>query len=266
MLATYITKSQVKSVKSDLLHHNKEHKLLTSSHLTEALAFAFGFNTNAAALACLASATSPQCVEFSAERFWRRLSELAGISTSNLQSALDIDLSKSVSRAIETRDLRERITLPFTFKTRLEKFFKLMADHGAAYFTMEGTRLPPNDFGFSGSYRPGRQAMRSRFSLTKPSLNWQWNNSDWNALMADDFLEDHAGSDCDLPRWAVTACGLLERDLTLGNVVFNSDIGLVVHHEEIEGCSASILYQRLGQLEDVRAADARQEKVNLLQQ
>jgi hypothetical protein len=149
--------------------------------------------------------------------------------------------------------------------SKLDRFFKKMADHGAAYFTIVGHRPPPNELGWGGSYRLGKpQAMRPIFTEAKPSLYWQWDNASWNALMADDFLEDYAGSESDLTRWAFDASSLLERDLNVGNVVFDAKIGLVVHHEEIEGCTTSILYQRAGQLEAVRAADARQEKAKLL--
>ncbi|MBU2888395.1 hypothetical protein [Celeribacter halophilus] len=263
MLVTYITELQIESVKSDLLYHNKGLKPFKSSHLTEALAFAFGFKTNAAMRKDFEGASRPQCVEFCKERFWHRISELSDAHIPSLQDAAIIDLSKSVSRATGIRDFREQITLPSAFETRLENFFKQMAVHGAAYFTIDGCRLPPNDIGFSRMYRQSnRQAMRPSFTAVKPSMYWQWDYAGWSALLADDFLEDHIGSDCDLSEWALKISDHLEPNLSSGNVEFNAEIGVIVQHEEIAGCTASILYQRPGQLEEIRAADANQQQMN----
>lgn len=255
MLVTFITESQIKTIKSDLLHFSREAKLVSSSHLSEALANAFGFKTHAALCAGFKSANGTQCVEFCAERFWRRLSELANISISGLQGSLNINLPKSVARASATRDLRESLSLPAAFEARLERFFKLMADHGADYFEIEGVRTAPNSFGYIGSYRPGRQAMRPSFTSPVPRIKSDWSVSSWSALLAIDFLEDHAGPDCYLSDWAVEASQLLEKNLRLGDVMFNAVAGLVVNHEEVEGCTASVLYQRPGQLKDVQTAD-----------
>ncbi len=264
MLAIFITLPQIKAVKRDLLYCGQGLELVSSSHLTEALAFAFGFNTNAAMLTGFKNAKATQCMGFCAERFWCRLSELTGTSVSRMQSVLKIDLPESVSRAVAIRDLREKIALPSVFKNHLDKFFELMADHGADYFTLEGGRPSPNYFGLGGSYSRGRQAMRPCCTPAKPSLLWQWDDSGWSALLADDFLEDHTSRDCDLARWAMDAWDFLEPDLRLGKAVFSARFGLVVHHEEIQGCTASILYQRPGQLEQIRIADAQQAKLRLL--
>ncbi|UWQ58062.1 hypothetical protein K3722_16480 [Leisingera caerulea] len=259
MLVTFITESQIKTIKGDLLHISREAKLVSSSHLSEALAHAFGFKTHAALCAGFKSAQGTQCVEFCAERFWRRLSELACMPMSVLQGALNIDLPKSVARASATRDLRESISLPAAFEARLERFFKLMADHGADYFEIEGALHEPNFFGYSGSYRPGRQAMRPSFTSPVPRIKSDWSVSSWSALLADDFLEDHAGPDCRLSDWALEASQLLENSLRRGNVMFSAVTGLLVNHDEVEGCTASVLYQRPGQLEDIQAADMRRE-------
>ncbi len=264
MLITHITEPQIKAVKSDLRYHSQGAKTFNSSHLTEALAFAFGFNTNAALRKGFESGNSSQCVEFCEERFWRRIAELSGDLTPRLQDVCKIDLSQSVSRAIGIRDYREKATLPSAFETRLDKFFKQMAVHGAAYFTIDGMRLPPNNIGISGMYRQSnRQAMRPSITAVKPSMYWQWSYASWSALLADDFLEDHTSSDCNLSEWALNFSEYLEPYLRLGNVEFNAEVGVIVQHEEIEGCTASILYQRPGQLEEIRTADALQKKMKL---
>ena len=259
MFVTFITESQIKTIKSDLLHFSRKAKLVSSSHLSEALAYAFGFKTHAALCAGFKNSKGAQCVEFCAERFWRRLSELANISISELQGALNIDLPESVARSSATRDLRESISLPAAFEARLERFFKLMADHGADYFEIEGALREPIFFGYGGSYRPGRQAMRPSFTSPVPRIKSDWSVSSWSALLADDFLEDHAGPDCRLSDWALEASQLLENSLRRGNVMFSAVTGLVVNHDEVEGCTAYVLYQRPGQLEDVQAADMRRE-------
>lgn len=255
MLVTFITETQIKIIKSDLLHFSREAKLVSSSHLSEALAHAFGFKTHAALCAGFKSAKGAQCVEFYAERFWRRLSELANISLAELQSALNIDLPTRVARATTTRDLRASLSLPAAFEARLERFFKLMADHGADYFEIEGALHEPNFFGYVGGYRPGRQAMRPSFNSPVSRIKSGWSASSWSALLADDFLEDHAGPDCRLSSWALEASRLLENSLRRGNVMFSAVTGLVVNHDEVEGCTASVLYQRPGQLEDIKTAD-----------
>ncbi len=260
MVITYITEPQIKIIKSDLLHLCRKEKLVTSSHLTEALAFAFGFNTNAALIKEFEVFQGPLCVEFCVDNFWKRLSELAKISLPTLQGALYIDLPTSVSRAIERRDLRERVNLPPDFAAHLSKFFKLMADHGAAHFLVEATRISPAILGFSGSYRSKGGQMRACFNVGKPSDYWQWDDTSWSALLADDFLSDHAGLDCDLMGWARVAHSLLEPELRLGNVVFNAELGLLVSHEIVDGCTESILYQRPGQIKEIRDADELQSR------
>lgn len=264
MVVTYISEPQIKIIKNDLLHVRGEEKLVTSSHLSEALAFAFGFNTNAALIKEFNVVRGPQCVEFCADNFWKRLSELAKISLPSLQGALNIDLPTSVSRATERRDLRERVNLSPDFAAHLSKFFKLMADHGAAHFLVEASRISPALFGWSGSYRSKGGQMRACFNVGKPSVYWQWDDASWSALLAGDFLSDHASLDCDLMGWARVAHSLLEPELRLGNVVFNAELGLLVSHEIVDGCTESILYQRPGQLKEIRDADELKIKANVL--
>lgn len=262
MLTIYLSELQIKSVKSDLLHHNRRHKLVTSAHLSEALAFAFGFKANASLIDHLNTTKSVPYVEFCAERFWRRLSELSSTSTAKLRNSLQVDLTGSVARAIGFRDLRDKISLPEELESQLTRFFKLMADHGAAAYTLEGARFAPNVVGYGGFYRPGTHAMRPAFVPVKPALYFEWSERSWSALEADAFLEDHNISGRDLLDWAGAACELMERSLHLKDVVFDAALGLVVHHKEISDCTASIVFQRKGQLGDVRVADARQKAEN----
>ena len=106
--------------------------------------------------------------------------------------------------------------------------------------------------------------MRQPFVPSKSKALWQWDATSLNSMLADDFLEDHAGPHVDLTHWAAQVTHLMEPDLKIGSVVFHAETGLTVHHEEIEGCNQSLVYQRSGQLDDVRAADARVSQIDLI--
>lgn len=264
MFNTFINETYVKSIKNDLLQHNRSRKLCTSTQLSEALAFGFGFNTHAALLEELKSDRPATCVSLNDDRLWSRLSKLSETPVKTLQEAIEIDLSESFSRAVGIRDMRDRVTLPGDIKNSMERFFKLMAYHGAAYYTIKGMRLPSTAIIATGGYRRGKQAMRQPFVPSKSKALWQWDATSLNSMLADDFLEDHAGPHVDLTHWAAQVTHLMEPDLKIGSVVFHAETGLTVHHEEIEGCNQSLVYQRSGQLDDVRAADARVSQIDLI--
>jgi len=257
MFNALIGGNHIKSIKNDLLHYNRDRKLCTSTQLTEALAFGFGFNTHAAMLVRFKSDQPAACVTLDDARLWARLSALSELPIEALQDAIEIDLSESVSRAVGIRDMRSRLTLPAELEKKLDRFFKLMADYGAAYFTIDGLRLPSNAVIPFGGYRPGKHAMRQCFVPPQTRTHWEWDAASFNNLLADDFLVDHAGPQVDLTGWALEVIQLLERDVKMGNVVFHAETGLTVHHDEIEGCTKSVVYQRPGQLDDVRASDAK---------
>lgn len=253
MFNALINKTHIKSIKNDLLNHNRNLKLCTSTQLTEALAFGFGFNTHAALLARFKRDQSAACLALDEARLWARMSALTDLPVEILQEAIEINLSESFSRAIGIRDMRGRLALPGDMEKNMERFSKLMARHGAAYFTIEGMRLSSSSIIPFGGYRPGRYAMRKCFLPTRTP--WQWTEKSLSSLMAEDFLEDFVGSGEDPLDWAVTVIQLMEHDVKMGNVVFDVETGFTVHHDEIDGCTASVIYQRAGQLEEIRAAD-----------
>lgn len=250
MFNTHISTTHIKSLKGDLLHHNRGLRLCKSAQLTEALAFGFGFKTNAALRADIKRANNSKCLALREDRFWHHLSRKSKAPETSLRKAFNIDLAACITRATGVRDMREKVEI------QLDRFFKLMADHGAAFFTIEGSRYATPVMGYSGFYRMGEQRMRPCLLDTKPKMLSKWDDASWSALMADDFLEDHVAPDVDLTRWAYKICNLLERDLNLRNIVLDAQTGITVHHDEIEGCTKSVVYQKPNQLEDVRAADA----------
>ncbi|MHA3980711.1 hypothetical protein ACW9UR_23840 [Halovulum sp. GXIMD14794] len=257
MLTIQISAFDRKAIQRELVSLRRTPKAAKSSHISEALAHGLGFKTHAAICAALAQSRGPLCVELSSGRFWSRLSDLSQRPVRELVRGLEVDLYEIACRATRIRDMRGRIEPGSSLHGTLDRFFGLMADHGADYFTVEGSRRPAV-LGLGGAYRPGTQAMRPCFIRSdgpRHSLS-EWDDANLSPVQADDFLDDHMGSDWGPTSLVSEVFGLMEEDLQLGDIVCRADMGLLVKHAEIEGRSTSILFQRPGQLDRIRDADA----------
>lgn len=258
MLVFQISRSQRDTIQRELVNRRQSPAAAKTSHISEALARGLGFKTHAALCAALAQSRGSLCIELSSDRFWSRLSELSGRTAPELHRDLDADIVQLACRAATIRDVRGRLEPGSSLHGTLDRFFRLMADHGADHFVIEGSRLRGNWLGYGGTYKPGRQAMRACFiPPEEPGYSFsRWDEASRSTLFADAFLDDHMGSDWSPNSLVSEVCNLMEEDLQLGDIVCRADMGLVVEHEDIEGCGSSVLFQQPGQLERIRDADA----------
>ncbi|WP_339109751.1 hypothetical protein [Thioclava sp. GXIMD4216] len=252
MFVTSITTSKMKTVKSSLLHHGRKLNL-KSSHLTEAFARSVGFNTQGALLDDLQKTNAPNVVEFDRGQFFERLSYLSGLPEATLKTSQPHWPETAVTRGVGVNDLRSSSQLSGRTKERLERLFEMMATKGIEFYRIKGIRpaYDPNGLWF-GSYRPGASAMRRAFLPPTPDM---WETRDWTDLLAEDALKDNTFSYHELMEIARETHDAFSKDLKLNDVVFSAVEGLYVNHDAIEGCARSVLFQREGQLSDVKASD-----------
>ncbi len=252
MFVTSISASQMKTVKSNLLHHGRELNI-KSSHLTEAFARSVGFNTQAALLDDLQQANARKVVEFDKKKFFERLSELSGLPDATLKTSQPHWPETAFTRGVAVNDLSSSSQLSGRTKERLEGLFEMMASKGAGFYQAKGSRpaYDPDGFWF-GSYSAGASAMRRAFLPPTPDM---WDTKSWTSLLAEDVLEDSRFTYRELVDIALETHGAFSKDLELNDVVFSAVEGLYVNHAESEGCTRSVLFQREGQLLDVKAAD-----------
>ncbi len=252
MFVTSISTSQMKTVKSNLLHFGRGLNL-KSSHLTEAFARSVGFNTQAALLDDLQKANAPKVVEFDNERFFERLSELSGLPDATLKTSQPHWPERAFTRGIAVNDLRGSSQLSDPTKERLEGLFEMMAAKGVGFYQAKGSRpaYDPDGLWF-GSYSSGASGMRRVFLPPTPDM---WDTKSWTSLLAEDALEDSSFTYRELVGIAMEARDAFSKDLELHDVVFSAVEGLYVNHAEDEGCVRSVLFQRAGQLSQVEAAD-----------
>ena len=261
MFVTHVTQSQTKDLKSKFLYQCRVEKKVKSTHLDEAIANAFGEKTNASLRARFDVSGAKLCVEVRAERFWNRLAELAEISLDQLKERVDLDFDQALSSATGIRSLMQDVDIPAGLQGKLESFFLQMAENGPAYLTVSGFEKP-GMFGMRGLENEGH-AMRPVFNNAQ-AVPFHVPDSDIIQGLREDlrsqeiagaFLESDRVLRRALLQWSFQAERLLPRELSKGNVVFHSELGLVVQHNEIDGCKASVLYQRPGQLADVKRFD-----------
>lgn len=252
MFVTSITTSKMKSVKSSLLHHGRLLNI-KSSHLTEAFARSVGFNTQAALLDDLQKTNALKVVEFDQGQFFERLSDLSGLPDSTLKTSQPHWPETAVTRGVGVNDLRNSSRLSGRTKKRLERLFEMMATKGVGFYRAKGSRpaYDPNGPWF-GSYGPGASAMRRAFLPPTPDL---WGTRSWTSMLAEDVLDDSKFTYHELIKIALETHDAFSKDLELHDVVFSAVEGLYVHHDEIEGCARSVLFQREGQLSDVKTSD-----------
>jgi hypothetical protein len=139
MFVTSISTSQMKTVKSNLLHHGRGFNL-KSSHLTEAFARSVGFNTQAALLDELEQANAPKVVEFERDKFFERLSELSGLPDAELKTSQPHWPEYAFTRGVAMNDLRNLSQLSGRTKERLEELFKMMSVNGISFYQVKGSR------------------------------------------------------------------------------------------------------------------------------
>lgn len=255
MFVTTITTSKIKAVKSNLLHHASVLDL-GSSHLTEAFASSIGFKTHAALAAEFNNVAGPKLVKFDEDEFFNRLADLSICSVAELKSVGAHWPSRAFSRGVGLGDLRQSSHLSDQTNEGLEKLFQMMASKGVSFYQIRGSRpaYEPEALWF-GSYQPGGSAMRPAFL---PPTPFTWDKKSWSSQLAEDVLEDIGLSDHQLMKWAHETHDAFSRDLGLHDVVFSVKYGLLVNHEDFEGCSRSVLFQRSRQLADIMTADMQQ--------
>jgi len=255
MFVTSISTSQMKPVKSNLLHHGRELNI-KSSHLTEAFARSVGFNSQAALLDDLQKANAPKLVEFDKENFFERLSELSGFPDASLKTSQPHWPESAFTRGVAVNDLRSASQLSGPTKERLEGLFEMMATKGVGFYQAKGSRpaYDPDGIWF-GSYISGASEMRRVFLPPTPDM---WSTKSWTSMLAEDVLEDSKFTYRELVSIATEARDAFSKDLELHDVVFSAVEGLYVNHADDEGCVRSVLFQREGQLSDVKAADRNQ--------
>ncbi len=258
-LVIHVTGCQIGTIKSDLLYYGKQSSKIGSSHLTEALACSLGFSKHASLKATFVDKTSAHFTEFREEAFWIRLSELLGVSVSQLRQRFAISLPQIVSQAAGVRDLRKTSPLPPRVSDQLDRLFAVMAEHGVAryFFKVGRTPMGVSTVGLGGSFRMEDGRMRPAF---QEEARRGWSKASWNAVTADDILQDHFPEAHNFNSWASEASWVIPLDVEVRTVVFSAEQGLIVEHGEIDGCEMSILHQRKGQLAHLRNADARKLK------
>lgn len=184
-----------------------------------------------------------------------------------IPEAKDFDLSRHdaiyqrercqiVSRTTGALDLRQKSSLSPQVSAHLDRLFEIMAEQGVARYFFKVGRMPKaiSAIGYGGFFRMEPGMMRAAFQ--QDASGWGWNKESWNAVIADDILTDHCPEAIDISSWAAQASTIVPNDVELRTIVFSAESGLIVEHGEIDGCEASILHQRKGQLAQVRDADA----------
>lgn len=252
MFVTSISTSKMKDVKSSLLHHGRKLNI-KSSHLTEAFARSVGVNTQAALLDDLQKTNAPKVVEFDQGKFFERLSELSRVPEATLKTSQLHWPETAFTRGVGVNDLRSSSQLSGRTKERLEGLFEMMATKGVGFYRAKGSRpaYDPDGLWF-GSYSSGASAMRRAFLPPIPDM---WDTKSWTSLLAEDALDDSKFTYHELIKIALETHNAFSKDLNLHDVVFSAVEGLYVNHDEIDGCARSVLFQREGQLSDVKASD-----------
>jgi hypothetical protein len=252
MFVTSISTSKMKDVKSSLRHHGRKLNI-KSSHLTEAFARSVGFNTQAALLDDLQKTNAPKVVEFDQGKFFERLSELSGVPDATLKTSQLHWPETAFTRGVGVNDLRSSSQLSGRTKERLEGLFEMMATKGVGFYRAKGSRpaYDPDGLWF-GSYSSGASAMRRAFLPPIPDM---WDTKSWTSLLAEDALDDSKFTYHELIKIALETHNAFSKYLKLHDVVFSAVEGLYVNHDEIDGCARSVLFQREGQLSDVKASD-----------
>ena len=255
-LVILISNCQISTIKNGLLQSSRQIPQVKSSHLSEALAHALGFSKEASLKATFTDNAPSHFVEFREDAFWARLSELSGLPVSALQESFTIDLPRLVSRATGALDLRQKSPLSPQVSAHLDRLFEVMAEQGVARYFFKVGRMPKaiSAIGYGGFFRMEPGMMRPAFQ--QDASGWGWNKESWNAVIADDILTDHCPEAIDISSWAAQASTIVPDDVELRTIVFSAESGLIVEHGDIDGCEASILHQRKGQLAQVRDADA----------